>query len=150
MRETRIDIRELLAGAFAIGLGAAAVWIAQDYPFGSLRRMGPGYFPTSLGWLLIGLGAVIVAGGFLRAGLQPRPEWRNMIAVLAGILAFALMVERFGLIAATAALICITAAADRDSTLRGTVILAVCLVAMTVGIFVYGLGIPFRLWNWPH
>ncbi|WP_019014676.1 tripartite tricarboxylate transporter TctB family protein [Elioraea tepidiphila] len=149
MRETRIDIRELLAGAFTIALGAAAVWIAQDYPFGQLRRMGPGYFPTSLGWLLVALGAAIFAGGFLRPGLQPRPEWRNMIAVLAGILAFALMVERFGLIAATAALVCITAAADRESSLRGTIILALCLIAMTVGIFVYGLGIPFRLWNWP-
>lgn len=149
MRETRIDIRELLAGAFAAGLGASAVWIAQDYPFGSLRRMGPGYFPTSLGWLLIGLGTVIAAGGFLRGGLQPRPEWRNLIAVLAGVLAFALTVERFGLIAATTALVCIAAAADRTSTLRGTIILAACLVAMTIGIFVKGLGIPFRLWNWP-
>jgi hypothetical protein len=73
MRETRIDIRELLAGAFTIALGAAAVWIAQDYPFGQLRRMGPGYFPTSLGWLLVALGAAIFAGGFLRPGLQPRP-----------------------------------------------------------------------------
>lgn len=43
MRETRIDIRELFAGGFAIALGASAVWIAQDYPFGTLRRMGPGF-----------------------------------------------------------------------------------------------------------
>jgi MFS superfamily sulfate permease-like transporter len=111
--------------------------------------MGPGFFPTALGWILVGLGTAIAAGGVLRAGLLPRPEWRNLIAVLAGILAFALMVERFGLIAATAALVLITAAADRSSTLRDTVILAVCLVAMAVGIFVQGLGIPFRLWKWP-
>ncbi len=149
MRETRIDYHELLAGGFTIALGAAAVWIAQDYPFGSLRRMGPGYFPTSLGWILIGLGSVIAAGGFMRGGVHLRAEWRNMIAVLAGVLAFAVMVERFGLLAATAALVMISAAADRSSTLRGTVILAACLVAMTVGIFVKGLGIPFRLWNWP-
>lgn len=149
MRETRIDLHELLAGGFTIALGASAIWIAQDYPFGSLRRMGPGYFPTSLGWLLVGLGAIIAAGGFMRPGVQPRADWRNMIAVLAAILAFALMVERFGLIAATVALVFISAAADRSSTLRGTAILTVCLVAMTVGIFVEGLGIPFRLWNWP-
>jgi hypothetical protein len=149
MRETRIDYHELLAGGFAIALGAATVWIAQDYPVGSLRRMGPGYFPTALGWILIGLGTVIAAGGFLRGGVHVQPEWRNMIAVLAGVLAFAVMVERFGLIAATAALVFISAAADRSSTVRGTVILGVCLVAMTVGIFVEGLGIPFRLWNWP-
>jgi hypothetical protein len=149
MRETRIDIRELLAGGFAIALGTSAVWIAQDFPFGTLRRMGPGFFPTALGWILVGLGTVIAAGGVLRAGLLPRPEWRNLIAVLAGILAFALLVERFGLIAATAALVLIAAAADRSSTLRGTLILAVCLIAMAVGIFVQGLGIPFRLWKWP-
>jgi hypothetical protein len=149
MRETRIDIRELLAGGFTIGLGAAAIWIAQDYPFGSLRRMGPGFFPTALGWILVGLGTVIAAGGVLRGGLLPRPEWRNMIAVLAALLAFALMLERFGLIAAAVALVVIAAAADRSSSLRGTVVLAVCLIAMTVGIFVEGLGMPFRLWKWP-
>lgn len=149
MRETRLDVRELIAGLFTIALGAAAVWIAQDYPVGSLRRMGPGYFPTALGWLLIGLGAVIALGGLARGGPLPRPEWRNMIAVLAGVLAFALTVERFGLIAATLALVFIAAAADRGASLRGTILLALCLVAMTVGIFVHGLGIPFRLWNWP-
>ncbi|WP_439578599.1 tripartite tricarboxylate transporter TctB family protein [Elioraea sp.] len=150
MRETRLDIRELLAGGFTIGLGASAIWIAQDYPFGELRRMGPGYFPTSLGWILIGLGAVIATGGFLRGGVQPRPEWRNLIGVLAAILAFALVVERFGLIAAIVALVFISSAADRSTTYRGTAILTVCLVLMAVGIFVEGLGIPFRIWQWPY
>lgn len=150
MRETRIDWHELLAGAFTIALGASAIWIAQDYPFGSLRRMGPGYFPTSLGWLLVGLGTIIAAGGFMRPGVQPQAEWRNMIAVLAAILAFALMVERFGLIAATVALVFISAAADRSSTLRGTAILTACLVLMSIGLFVEGLGIPFRIVNWPY
>lgn len=150
MRETRIDWHELLAGAFTIALGASAIWIAQDYPFGSLRRMGPGYFPTSLGWLLVGLGTIIAAAGFMRPGVQPQAEWRNMIAVLAAILAFALMVERFGLIAATVALVFISAAADRSSTLRGTAILTACLVLMSIGLFVEGLGIPFRIVNWPY
>ena len=61
--------------------------IAQDHPAGSLRRMGPGRFAAPLRLLPIRLGAAIAGGGFLRGGRQPRPAWRTMIAVLAGILA---------------------------------------------------------------
>ena len=36
-----------------IAIGAAAVMIARDYPFGTALRMGPGYFPTVLGGILV-------------------------------------------------------------------------------------------------
>ena len=36
-----------------IAIGAAAMFIARNYPFGTALRMGPGYFPIVLGALLI-------------------------------------------------------------------------------------------------
>jgi len=41
------------AGIMFLGFGVLAVYISQDYPMGTAMRMGPGYFPTYLGALLI-------------------------------------------------------------------------------------------------
>ena len=37
--------KRFLCGLMFIGIGAVAIYIAQDYPMGSALRMGPGYFP---------------------------------------------------------------------------------------------------------
>ena len=44
----------------AILVGALAVFDAFNYPRGTLLRMGPGYFPTVLGLLMIGLGTILL------------------------------------------------------------------------------------------
>ena len=52
----KLEIRnnkDFWAGMMFIGIGAAAMFIARDYPFGSALRMGPGYFPSVLGGILI-------------------------------------------------------------------------------------------------
>ena len=43
-----------------IVIGLFAVWYAQRYAFGSPRQMGPGFFPVVLGWVLAGLGVLIL------------------------------------------------------------------------------------------
>ena len=45
--------KDFWAGMMLIGIGAAAMFIARDYRFGSALRMGPGFFPTILGGILI-------------------------------------------------------------------------------------------------
>jgi len=46
-----------------IGTGAVSMWIARDYPFGSALRMGPSYFPTVLGGIMIAFGLYVLALG---------------------------------------------------------------------------------------
>ena len=59
--------KDFWAGLMLIGIGAAAMFIARDYRFGSAVRMGPGFFPTILGGILVAFGICIVAVG-LRSG----------------------------------------------------------------------------------
>ena len=59
--------KDFWAGMMLIGIGAAAMFIARDYRFGSALRMGPGFFPTILGGILIVFGICIMAVG-LRSG----------------------------------------------------------------------------------
>ena len=46
-----------------IAIGAAAIFVARNYPFGTALRMGPGYFPVVLGGLLIVFGLAVLAIG---------------------------------------------------------------------------------------
>ena len=68
--------KDFWAGMMLIVIGAAAMFIARDYRFGSALRMGPGFFPTILGGILIAFGACIVAVG-LRQGEGFRAKYRS-------------------------------------------------------------------------
>jgi len=50
----------VIGGFFAI--------FAQNYPMGSAVRMGPAYFPTMLGWILVGIGAIVFLRSFFMHG----------------------------------------------------------------------------------
>ena len=55
--------RDFFAGLVYIGTGALAMIMALDYPFGSALRMGPGYFPTVLGGIMIAFGIAVLLMG---------------------------------------------------------------------------------------
>ena len=48
--------RDLGAAAMFILIGIAGLWFGRDYTVGTAARMGAGYMPTMLSWLLIGFG----------------------------------------------------------------------------------------------
>jgi hypothetical protein len=52
----------LLAGLLLLVVGIAVVYISSDYSLGTLRHMGPRYFPAVLGALLCLLTVLIIAG----------------------------------------------------------------------------------------
>jgi len=55
--------RDFFGGLMYIVVGAAGMWIARDYPFGSALRMGPGYFPSVLAGMMIAFGVAIMIMG---------------------------------------------------------------------------------------
>ena len=57
--------RDFWAGVFFILTGAAAMIISRDYPMGSALRMGPGYFPTVLGGLVVAFGIYVLIKGVM-------------------------------------------------------------------------------------
>jgi hypothetical protein len=52
--------KDFWAGIMLITTGAVSIFIARDYPFGSMMRMGPGYFPTMLGGILVLFGLYVM------------------------------------------------------------------------------------------
>ena len=84
--------RDFWAGAIYLALACVVLWIGRNYPQGSSERMGPGYFPTVLGWLLVLFGAISVGRSFFRAG-EPvgHIAWRPLGLVLMAVVLFGLL-----------------------------------------------------------
>jgi hypothetical protein len=138
--------RDFFAGAIFLSFGLGAVLVGRDYPIGTALHMGSGYFPFVLGALLLILGAIIsikslvITGDAIESiGLRP------LLLVLLAIGAFAVSVDTIGLVAATVLMAAIGAAASPESRWREVVVLTIALLGLAVGVFAYGLGLPFTL-----
>lgn len=144
------DGRDLIAGMLMIVIGVfSALYASQHYPVGTVTRMGPGLFPTTLGYLLAAIGALIAIPAWFRSGSLPKPEGRPLLFVLLGTLVFALTVERIGVVPAIFLLTGFAVLADNKLGIIGTLVLAAALSAAAVLIFLFGLGIPIQPFKWP-
>lgn len=103
------------SGLMFFSFGAAAVYVARDYPMGAAMRMGPGYFPTYLGVLLMIMGVVITARGILARG-EAIGGWalRPLVILGVAILVFAYAMDTLGFIPALVLLILGSALASRE------------------------------------
>ena len=138
--------RDFCAGLIFLFFGALAAYIARDYPMGSAVRMGPGYFPYLLGILLSLLGVVICIKSLVVHGDRiESASLRALLLVLGAIGVFSATIESAGIVIATALLVGIGAAASPESRLREVAVLIVFMLALAVGLFSYGLGLPFKI-----
>ena len=136
------------AGAVFGGFGLfVAVYAATQYRMGSALRMGPGYFPTWIGAMVVVLGLVLMLSA-LRFDGPPlaRLRLRPTVLVLGAAIAFGYLLKPLGLVAATMVLVLIGAAGGHEFRWREVLLLAAALAAFAVGVFVFGLGLPFPLW----
>jgi len=146
MRVTTRSNKDFWAGVFFIGVGAIAMLVARGYPFGTTLRMGPGYFPSVLGAILILFGISVMATGF-RSKEKIEGGWpvRALIVLPLALVMFGVLMERLGFIPALAALIFGTAAAGREFKFLEVLALCACLIVLSVAVFVWGIGLPFPL-----
>lgn len=141
--------KDFYSGLIFVVVGVFALVIGRDYSLGTATRMGPGYFPALLGWLLTILGAIIALRALWISGPPVGPiGFRPLVLILAGMLGFAALLEPAGLVVATVTLIGIGCLASSESRLRESVPLTIALIALALGLFVYGLGLPLKVWPW--
>src|SRR5258708_37031407 len=57
--------KDFWAGVMFIAFGLGFMIVAQNYAMGNAVRMGPAYFPTALGGILVVLGAVVFFRAFV-------------------------------------------------------------------------------------
>ncbi|MCB4771296.1 tripartite tricarboxylate transporter TctB family protein [Ancylobacter sp. Lp-2] len=138
---------DLWAGVMFAAIGAAGLYLMRGYEMGTAARMGAGYVPRLVCWGLVALGSVIALRGFsAEREEEDGVAWRPLAFVSLAIVAFGLMVERTGLVAAAAGLIGLGALAGRDVRPLETLTLGAALIAGSVLVFVWCLGLSLPIW----
>lgn len=137
--------KDFWAGILFIAFGLAAVAIARENALGTLSRMGPAYFPTMLGWILAGLGAVLSLRAVLARGGTPGSEiepvnWRVLLFVLGSVALFAVTLLACGLVIALAVMIAAASIANPRWRAREILVLILVLCTVCLAVFVWGIG----------
>lgn len=141
--------KDFWAGVLYAGIGAAAVIIAREYNWGRGGRMGPGYFPTILGGLLLLVGLASLVRAFVVRGEPIGPiAWKGAAFITAATVLFGFLLRPAGLIPALAALILTSAAASTRFRFdwRASALMF-ALIAFCALVFVKGLGLPLALFG---
>ena len=135
------------SGVLIVLIGLAGIYFGADLTMGTAGRMGPGYFPRLLSWLIVAIGLFIGIRALLVDGPEiEAPKFRPLAFVLASIVIFGYLMDYVGL-AITAVIAVFVAAYARDKVnIIETAIFAVALSIGTVFVFVYGLGQPLPAW----
>jgi putative tricarboxylic transport membrane protein len=145
----RIKIKstqDLATGILFIGVGLAALWIGADYPVGTAQRPGTGVLPRILAWCLIGTGALLWFKALLWEGPGlTRWAWRPVIMITLATIAFALLVDRFGLVVAMLVSMTLAALGTPETRWREYTMFAAIMVVIGVGMFIFGLRMPIPI-----
>jgi hypothetical protein len=135
------------AAILFLAIGIAGVYFGRDLTFGSAARMGPGYFPILLSYIIALIGVIVGLKSLTIEGPPIEPvKLRPLVFILVAVLAFGFLIEQVGLAITAAGLAIFAAYARRDVNLKETVLLAVGLALFAVAVFAYALGQPLPIW----
>jgi hypothetical protein len=130
--------KDLLAGGTFVGFGLAFAITSSTYEVGTALRMGPGFFPLVLGSLLVVLGILIAVKGFLAGDsdeIGPVP-WKALVLLVVAFVFFGYTVRGLGLVPALLVTVFLAGMAGRRARVIPAVVIAACLTALSVLIFV--------------
>jgi hypothetical protein len=140
------NAKDFWTGLIYVFFGATATLVARDYGMGTAVKMGPAYFPTILGGLLVGIGVISVIRSFIIPGAPiGRFAFKGLTLVSVSALVFGFLVRRAGLAVALPLLVIISAYASTRFRWRPTLLLAAGLTVFCALVFLKGLGIPLPI-----
>jgi len=138
--------KDFWTGLIYIGFGSAAIVIARDYGMGTAVKMGPAYFPTILGGLLIGIGVISAIRSFVIPGAPIGLfAFKGLTLVTVSVLLCGFIVRGAGLAVAIPLLVIVSALASSQFRWRPTLMMAAGLTIFCVLVFIKGLGIPLTI-----
>lgn len=150
MLKLRINLQDVLFGAFLIAVAAAAMFVTRNLTVGTAADMGPGYMPLAVALIILGFGVFLIGRGLLAGHAQDieAVQIRPLLAILISVGVFALLAERAGLVVASLATILIAGLGGREFRIVESVLFACVLTACAVLLFVRVLALPIPIWPW--
>lgn len=143
---SRFLSKDFLSGLLFIAFGLAALYFGQKLALGTTVRMGPGYVPRMLSIILLSLGGLICVVALVSGGeIVERPKWKPITLVTIGIVCFALLFERAGLLPALVVLVLISSLAGEEFKLVEVIGNMVALAVLCTLVFKVGLGMNISI-----
>jgi heme A synthase len=148
--------RDFYAGGLMLLLGLGIALKGATYRLGSPMHMGPGFFPTSLGVLLVLIGLAIAGGAIAQSEgaegsesiLPQNPQWWAWSCILLSPVFFIIFGRYFGMAPGTFACVFIAALGDRNATWKSPLILSTVVTVFGCGLFSYFLQVPMPIFTW--
>ncbi|WSG94805.1 tripartite tricarboxylate transporter TctB family protein [Rhizobium johnstonii] len=145
MKSISFDTTNAICGALFVATGAFFAIQSLGLDLGTAVRMGPGYFPLVLAAVLVLLGAIIFIQA-LRVEGEPIDPFarRGMLFILPAPVFFGLTVRGLGFAPSLFLTAFIACFASQKMNVFFAIILSLLLTIFSVGVFSYGLGLPFE------
>lgn len=126
---------------------------SYNYSMGTAARMGPGYFPRSLGAILALLGVIICAVGLKNQAQWAQTNgigwtWTPVILVTLAVVLFGVSLPSLGIVAAIVVLIALSGYAAHDKNYRELAMISIIMCLFCAAVFVYGLKLQMKLFPW--
>lgn len=138
-------ISELIACGAIAAFGIAGIVIALDYEFGSVRRMGPGFFPIATSVVIVLLAAATAAETLTQPPRETRTSWRPLIFISLAVIVWVVLIDSAGLVPASIAMILIAALAKPPFQPLALALLCAGICIAGYSIFIVGFGMPLTL-----
>ncbi|WP_170181941.1 tripartite tricarboxylate transporter TctB family protein [Phreatobacter stygius] len=141
--------QDLMAGLFLVAFGLFCLWASSNLSGGRGANLGPGSFPRGLSFLLMAVGAVVIAQALTTIG--PKLEaWsvRGPVFVLGAVLLFAVTVRPLGLVVAGPLALMVSAFAAKDTRWLPNAIFAVIMTIFCILLFKVALKLPIPVAPW--
>ncbi len=141
--------KDFWSGVMFIAFGLFFAIAAQKYDFGTAQRMGPAYFPTVLGAILVLLGIVIALTGLGREtpdGEIEKFHFAEAGWVLGSVVVYGLLLKPAGALLSIAALVAISSMGSHEFRWKEVILLAIAMAAVTWFVFIWSLGVTIPVW----
>ena len=139
--------KDFWAGVMFVAFAAVTIVTASGYSMGRGGRMGPGYFPTMLGWALALIGAALIIRAFIIRGESVDPiKLRPLLVLVTCVIVFALAIQPLGLVMSLVAVTFLAAFATPEVRLHEAAALSIALTTLVSLIFVFALRLPLPMW----
>lgn len=141
--------KDFWSGVMFIAFGLFFALFAQKYDFGTAQRMGPAYFPTVLGGILVLLGVVIAITGLGREDADGKIEKFHFAEagwVLGSVVVYGLLLRPAGALLSIVALVAISSMGSHEFRWKEVILLAIAMAVVTWAVFIWGLGVTIPVW----
>lgn len=119
------------------------------YDFGTTARMGPGFFPVVLGWILAGFGLLVAVPAWWRRGTRIQLDGSSLFWCVLSLLLFAFTLNLLGVVLASF-LTALLSLAPSTLGWRTRLMVSAVVALLTTLIFPIGLQMILPIWPWSH